>query len=98
MNHMNETLDYEAIGQRIRKHRKMNNLSQEELSEKIGISPTHMSHIETGGTKLSLPVLVEIAKVLNVTTDALLFSEESAADFSRTIRLLEMAIESLKIQ
>lgn len=98
MNHMNETLDYEAIGQRIRKHRKMNNLSQEELSEKIGISPTHMSHIETGGTKLSLPVLVEIAKVLNVTTDALLFSEKSAADFSRTIRLLEMAIESLKIQ
>ena len=26
----------------------------------IGISPTHMSHIETGSTKLSLPVLIDL--------------------------------------
>lgn len=48
-------MDYVAIGKRIRAHRKRLNLSQEELSEMIGISTVHMSHIETGYTKLSLP-------------------------------------------
>lgn len=48
-------MDYYAIGQRIRKIRKAHKLSQETLSERIGISVTHMSHIETGNTKLSLP-------------------------------------------
>ena len=47
-------MDYYAIGQRIRKFRKACGLSQEELAEKVGISTTHMSHIETGNTKLSL--------------------------------------------
>ncbi len=66
-------LDYYAIGQRIRKKRKAQGLSQEQLAEKVEISTTHMSHIETGNTKLSLPVLVSIATILNVSTDDLLF-------------------------
>lgn len=66
-------MDYYKIGQRIRKFRKAVNLSQEELAEKVGISVTHMSHIETGNTKLSLPVLVDIAKVLSVQTDELIY-------------------------
>jgi len=66
-------LNYYEIGQRIRKYRKAQQLSQEELAEKIGISTTHMSHIETGNTKLSLPVLVALASQLDVRTDDLLF-------------------------
>ena len=66
-------LDYFEIGQRIRKFRRAYNLSQEQLAEQIGISTTHMSHIETGNTKLSLPVLVAIAKILNVKIDELIY-------------------------
>lgn len=66
-------MDYYEIGQRIRKLRKAQGLSQEQLAEQIGISTTHMSHIETGNTKLSLPVLVDIANTLHSTTDELLF-------------------------
>lgn len=66
-------MDYYEIGQRIRKVRKAQHLSQEQLAEKIGISTTHMSHIETGNTKLSLAVLVSLATVLNVSADTLLF-------------------------
>lgn len=66
-------MDYYEIGQRIRKFRKAYNLSQEQLAEKVGISTTHMSHIETGNTKLSLPVFVDIAKVLSIRTDELLY-------------------------
>jgi transcriptional regulator with XRE-family HTH domain len=65
-------MDYYKIGQRIRKFRKAYHLSQEQLAEKVGISTTHMSHIETGNTKLSLPVFVDIAKALCIQTDELL--------------------------
>lgn len=66
-------MDYYKIGQQIRKIRKAHGFSQEELAEKINISTTHMSHIETGSTKLSLPVLVDIANALDVRTDDLLY-------------------------
>ena len=70
-------MDYYKIGQRIRKYRKANGLSQEQLAEKIGISVTHMSHIETGNTKLSLSVFVDIAKALEVQADDLLCENSS---------------------
>ena len=88
-------MDYTEIGQRIKKFRKQQNLSQEELAEKIGISTTHMSHIETGSTKLSLPVLVDLAVSLKVKTDCLLFSESNTSN-SETIKLLEQAILNLR--
>lgn len=71
-------MNYFEIGQRIRKARKAHGMSQENLAECVGISVTHMSHIETGNTKLSLPVLVEIAKALEVRTDDLLFGTNRA--------------------
>ena len=70
-------MNYKEIGTRIRKYRKLKNISQEELAEKIDISTTHMSHIETGSTKLSLQVLVDIAQILEVSTDALIFDKTS---------------------
>ena len=68
-------MNYYEIGQRIRKKRKAQGLSQEDLAEKIGISTTHMSHIETGNTKLSLSVFVDIASALEVQADALLYDQ-----------------------
>ena len=45
----------------------------------MGISTTHMSHIETGNTKLSLPVFVELAEALGVRTDEMLSDGEFAS-------------------
>lgn len=72
-------MDYSKIGQKIRKIRRAQGLSQEELAERVDISTTHMSHIETGSTKLSLSVLVDIAAVLEVRVDDLLNNSESTA-------------------
>lgn len=69
-------LNYYEIGQRIRKYRKACQLSQEELADRVNISATHMSHIETGNTKLSLTVLVALAAALEVSTDELLFGND----------------------
>ncbi len=65
-------LDYVEIGNTIRALRKAKGLSQEQLAEQVWISTTHMSHIETGSTKLSLPVLVDIANALEVGADDIL--------------------------
>lgn len=73
-------VDYYAIGQRIRKYRKAHSLSQEDLAEKIGISTTHMSHIETGNTKLSLAVLAKLSSVLEVNTDDILFGHPQSSN------------------
>lgn len=70
-------MDYAEIGQRIKKYRKLKKMSQEQLAEKVDISTTHMSHIETGVTKLSLQVLVDISVALDTSTDSLLFAPKS---------------------
>lgn len=66
-------MDYYAIGQRIRKIRRSRGLSQEQLSEMVGISVTHMSHIETGNTKVSLEVFAAIVTALEARSDEILF-------------------------
>ena len=85
-------MDYYKIGQRIRKIRKAHGLSQEELAECVDISTTHMSHIETGNTKLSLPVLVDIAAVLKVRTDDLL-NDSACSSTASTLDEIATVIE-----
>ena len=65
-------LDYKAIGKRIKIARIKAELTQERLAEMIEISPTHMSNIETGTTRVSLTAIVSLANALSVTVDDLL--------------------------
>lgn len=65
-------LDYKAIGKRIKISRIKVDLTQEKLAEKVALSPSHMSNIETGTTRVSLTKIVDIANALSVTTDDLL--------------------------
>ena len=94
-------MDYYAIGQRIRKIRKAQGFSQETLAEQAGISVTHMSHIETGNTKLSLPVLVDLAEILDVRTDDLLYDEifaERSSTIDEIVQILNTCtVQQLKI-
>ena len=55
------SIDYKDIGQRIKRLRMEKGLTQERLSEIIGIGPSHMSHIESGSTVPSLEVFISIA-------------------------------------
>jgi len=51
-------LNYKAIGKRIKIARIQRELTQERLAEMADISPTHMSNIETGTTRVSLSAIV----------------------------------------
>lgn len=57
---------------RLKELRKKNTLTQEELSEKIHISPKHYGKYERGNIRLSLDILVDLANIYNVTTDYIL--------------------------
>ncbi|EJA6890092.1 helix-turn-helix transcriptional regulator [Clostridioides difficile] len=65
-------LDFKFIGQRIKIARIKKKLTQEVLSEKINVSPQHVSNIETGNSSVSLPTLVAIANTFGVSVDELL--------------------------
>ena len=65
-------LDYKAIGKRIKIARINANMTQEVLAGKVEVSPSHMSNIETGTTRVSLTTIVNIANALSVTVDDLL--------------------------
>ena len=65
-------LDYKAIGKRIKIARIKADLTQERLAEMVEISPTHMSNIETGTTRVSLTAIVSLANALSVTVHDLL--------------------------
>lgn len=62
-------LDYRSIGRRIKIARIKADLTQEALAERVPLSTTHMSNIETGSSKLSLPTIVALANALSVSVD-----------------------------
>lgn len=61
-----------TIGQRVKKHRKNSDYTQERLAEMVGISRAYMGYIEQGRNAPSLEVLSNIAKALRVPLKELL--------------------------
>ena len=64
-------LNYEMIGKRIRAERIKKGWQQAELAFRSDVTSAHLSHIETGKTKLALPTIVKIANALSVSVDEL---------------------------
>ncbi|MEK7451226.1 MAG: helix-turn-helix transcriptional regulator [Patescibacteria group bacterium] len=54
------------IGKRIRRFRRKAELTQEELSEKVNVSTTHVGLVETGYRRMSLKTLQKVAKILKI--------------------------------
>lgn len=63
--------DYKAIGKRVQERRIAKKISQAELAVRISVTSPHISNIERGKTKVSLPTLIEIARALDATLDEL---------------------------
>ncbi|MCL2225095.1 MAG: helix-turn-helix transcriptional regulator [Defluviitaleaceae bacterium] len=76
---MEYSLDYKLIGVRVKNKRLEMNLTQESLSESVGIGVQHLSKIENGKASLSLVCLVALANALNTTTDHLLMDNVAAS-------------------
>jgi len=66
-------IDFKAIGQRIRQHRKFLGYTQEALAEKLDVSVEHLSRIETGAQRPSLLLLEHVCDLFQLQEVTLLF-------------------------
>ena len=84
-----------SIGRNIRKYRMAQNLRQEDLAEKTGLSVNYIGAIERGEKLPSLETFIDIANTLNVSADMLLCDVLNA---SYTIKnsLLAEKLEGIK--
>ncbi len=73
----------EILGNAIRNARIENHLSQEALAEIIGITPTHLKHIESEHRKPSIDVLFKLAETLHLSLDNIVFPEEDTYKLKR---------------
>jgi len=77
-------LDKQLIGKKIRQKRVEKGFSQEQLSEKIDISPRHMCTIENGNSIPSLETFVKISEVLDIDINLFFNMESVKKDKLRT--------------
>ncbi len=65
-------MDFALIGRNIRKYREKNNLRQEDLAEKTGLSANYIGLVERGERIPALPAFVNILNALNASADIVL--------------------------
>lgn len=65
------------LSDNIRKYRKLNNMSQDELAEKLEVTRQSISLWETGQTQPTIDNVIALSKIFNISSDALLSSDVS---------------------
>lgn len=70
------------VHDKIRVMREINQWSQEEMAEKLEMSPTGYAKIEHGKTNLTLDKLKQIAQIFNVDVVELITSQDKSFFFS----------------
>jgi len=68
---MKNNLFYEKLGINIKKQRKLQSLTQQNLADMAGITLNHMGKIEIAYSKPSLDTLLDIANALDITISEL---------------------------
>ena len=94
---MNCEQELTALREAIRNERKNKRITQEELAEMLEVSPTHVKHIESGHRKPSIEILFELAKILNISLDEVVFPKNRTpndATRGKIERLLDVSDES----
>ena len=70
------------IGNRIRIRREELNITRNELSEILDVTPKFFADIENGARGMSLKTLMTIAKTLYISTDYILFGEKEEGEIT----------------
>lgn len=72
--------DHVEMGERLREARQGRSLSLRALADRLGVSPSLISQIETGRANPSVSTLYAIASELDVSLDELLFNDRRAGE------------------
>lgn len=87
--------DLAETGKRIREVRKMNGLTQEEFSEKLYMTVSHIGKIEQGIRGASIELLVDISCQFNVSLDYLVLGK-SGCDMAESKAVIRSVIDGNK--
>ena len=68
------------INEVIRKYRKENNLTQEEVANRLGVSTPAVNKWESGSSTPDISLLAPLARLLHITLDELLSFKEELTD------------------
>ena len=68
---LQEEVNAYFVGEAIRKMRQAQNLTQEELGERIGVQKAQISRLEKGKSVITLPTMSRIFQALGVSTATL---------------------------
>lgn len=95
-------MDSKEIGQRLRTARNNCNLTQKEVCDKASIPKVQsLSSYENGSTKIPVDTLSELCSIYGVTSDSIIYGEQSILPANNTpednIRLLVALADSLKL-
>ena len=88
-------IDYKLIGERIKRVRKAQGLTQEKLAERLNVSIGYVSQVERGITKISLDLLGAISSILEcdiaslISESAIHSSEYMESEIISEIRKLD---------
>lgn len=82
-------MELKTVGKKIKEQRILKQISQEKLAELVDVTPSYISNIESGNRIASLPTMLEIAKVLDISMDYLLLENLSNNDVDIEKQLLE---------
>ena len=75
---MNETYDFMALGQAIKKAREAKGITREQLAEILDIAPRHIQSIENEGQYPSFPLFVRLVTMFDISADQYLFADRRA--------------------
>lgn len=75
------------LGDMIRSYREKLGLTQEEMAERLQVNLTHYGNIERAACNPSFSLFLRIAKELNLSVDAYLYStrDDAAAEITRLL-------------
>ncbi len=68
---LKEDLNAYLLGETIKKARQAQNLTQEELGERVGVQKSQISKLENGKSVITLPTISKLFQALGVKTAAL---------------------------
>ena len=73
------------LGDNIRKYRKLNNMSQDDLAEKLNVTRQSISLWENGQTQPTIENIIAIAEVFGVATDDILKTKTTIENDDNTV-------------
>ncbi len=82
-------MDFEHIRERIKRERKAQGFTQEQMAGYLGISVNSYREIEKGKTLLINNRLVKIATILNKPLETIVFDISSVEDYTHKLLLME---------